>query len=317
MTRYFDQNGEEQDKKWMEQEFGLIKIEGYSDRFHVSEFREVEGPTEFQVRVFAEDGSPLVNFPVLFTWGDDGSGGSDPQQTNAEGMAGHTAGGGAYYHLPGPGPHQEEVDGLRITGLGWPWGTNHRHVNLIIREGEAPPPEPPATDFDIVDKNGLQQDSAWLEHFFGAVNHHVAEEAVAFRLVELRERDGGDLRVTVQDNAGNPLAGISVSFRRADGGGGSNRETDASGIALFPLEDDAKYPVPGQGPYLTIVKQQASDAVVGLGQVMGTLRHLDILFRAGGPSPEPPDPPAPNPNWARLFAYMETIIELLEAGACP
>jgi hypothetical protein len=181
-----------------------------------------------------------------------------------------------------------------------------------------------------VDKDGNSRDLAWLEHRFGIVEHYATPEAEAYRLVELREVEGvHECKVTILDVRGNPEEGIPVSFRRRDGGSGKLQETGSDGMARFPLESDAKYPVPGQGPYLSLIKKVAgnSDAVIGLGRVMRTSRHLDVTFRlAQGqapspppvpppptPPPQPPSPPPPSDEeWQQLLGRLDYLIELLE-----
>jgi hypothetical protein len=155
--------------------------------------------------------------------------------------------------------------------------------------------------------------------YFGAVEHEVAPEPSAYRLAELRRADGdGELSIRVLDQNGNPLAGIPVSFRRRDGTGGRSRETGSDGIARFGLDDDAKYAVPGPGPYLARVKGMAgaSDTVVGLGQVEGTLGHLDITFQfepgQAAPSPAPSPPIKVDERWQQVFQRLDALIAILE-----
>ena len=173
-----------------------------------------------------------------------------------------------------------------------------------------------------------------MERYFGIVEHHRAPESGAFQLVQLCEVVNSDeCKVTILDRDGNPEVGVSVAFRRRDGTGGRSTDTDVDGEARFPLEDDATYAVPGQGPYLTMVKRAAgpSDAVIGLGRVRDTTRHLDVTLQLapGGappaPPPEPaPDPPAPAPEeeaeppmsseerWQQVLEKLEDIITVLE-----
>jgi hypothetical protein len=141
-----------------------------------------------------------------------------------------------------------------------------------------------------------------LEEQFGIVEHYPTPEPDAYRLVGLREvEDIHECKITVLDEKGVPEQGIPVSFRRRDGTRTHVKETEADGTARFALESDAKYPVPGQGPYLVLVKKVAgnSDAVIGLGRVLRTPRHLDVTFRyvpgQAQPPPQPPPPPPPSP----------------------
>ena len=193
-----------------------------------------------------------------------------------------------------------------IHGLGMLGATNHRHIEVYYEledVDEPTPPEPPtppaSPDFEILDKDGQSQDTGWLETYFGTVERYITPEPDAYRLVKLQEVvDVHVCKITVLGANGDPVPGLQVSFRRRDGMGGVKEETDASGVASFPLGDDAKYPVPGQGPYLASIKTQRgnSDAVLGLGRVMDTPRHLDVTFQmvpgeAPAPPPIPPQPP--------------------------
>jgi hypothetical protein len=176
-----------------------------------------------------------------------------------------------------------------------------------------------------VDKDGNPQDLAWLERRFGTVEHYATSEANAYRLIELREVEGvHTCKVTILDKDGQPEEGVPVTFRRRDGTGGHVQETGGDGTVRFPLEADAKYPVPGQGPYLSLIKKVAgsSDAVIGLGRVLRTPRHLDVTFRevlgqapppspAPQPSPSPPRPPS-DEEWQQLLARLDHIISILE-----
>jgi hypothetical protein len=207
-------------------------------------------------------------------------------------------------------------------------GTNHRHLDVYYQlEGlqqPAPPPPPPQPGFYIVDQSGKPQDLAWLERYFGILEHHQAPEPTAYRLIELRAiEESQEQRITVLDEEGKPQSGVLVSFRRRDGTGGQVNETGPDGTARFSLESDAKYPVPGQGPYLAVIKSEAgsSDAAIGLGRVLGTPRHLDVKFRfvQGEVPPNPPPPPPPPPpsetvdkEWEWLFDRLDRIIAILE-----
>jgi hypothetical protein len=166
-----------------------------------------------------------------------------------------------------------------------------------------------------------------LERYFGIVEHHKAPESGAFQLVQLSEvSDSDECQVIVLDQDRNPAAGVPVTFRRRDGTGGHSTDTDVDGTARFPLEDDANYAVPGQGPYLTMIKRTAgpSDAVVGLGRVRGTTRHLDVLLQlaagAAPPTPEPTPAPEEEPEptlssaerWEQVLGKLDDIIAVLE-----
>ena len=308
------------------------------DAYRLVKLCEVVDIHVCQVTVLDKDGQPLAGIPVAFRHRE-GLGGGQIDETAADGTARFPLEDGAKYAVPGQGPYLAMIKSTAgnsdaVIGLGRVRGTP-RHLDATFQfvPGEAPPqptpPPRPAEGYEIIDKNGQPQDLNWLEHYFGTVEHHQDPEPEAYRLKELREVEGLDeCHITILDGQGAPLPGILVSFRRRDGTGGATAETDAAGTAQFAMEEDARYPVPGQGPYLAMVKRSAgnSDAVIGLGRVRGTERHLDVTFQfapAEPPPPEPePPPPEPEPeteqppageHWDELFAKLDQIIALLEA----
>lgn len=307
------------------------------DAYRVVELCEVVDVHVCQVTVLDEHGLPVAGMPVAFRHRE-GMGGH-VEETAADGTARFPLEDDAKYSVPGQGPYLAMVkksagNSDAVIGLGHVRGTQ-RHLDVTFRfvpddaPPQPPPPLRPPEGYEIFDTDGDPRDLNWLEHYFGNVEHHLDPEPEAYRLTELREIEGLDeCHVTVLDVQGAPQAGIPVTFRRRDGTGGMAAETDTEGMARFPLEDDASYPVPGQGPYLTMVKKSAgsSDAVIGLGRVMGTQRHLDVTFQfvpGDAPPPEPPpEPPEPSPeppspssdeHWSALFGKLDQIIALLEA----
>jgi hypothetical protein len=338
-----DKDGQSQDTGWLETQFGTVEhyITPEPDAYRLVRLQEVVDVHECKVTVLDENDDPAPGLQVSFRRRDGMGGAQDT--TDGSGVARFPLGEEAKYPVPGQGPYLASIKTMRgnsdaVIGLGRVSGTpRHLDVTFQMVPGEAPspppvPPQPPAS-FRIVDKEGQAQDAAWLVHYFGTVEHYVAPESDAIRLVELREVDGVNVaKITLLNSAGGGIQGLPVSFRRRDGTAGQVEVTDAGGVAHFPLESDAAYPVPGQGPYLAMLKRAAGngDAVIGLGRVMGTSRHLDVTFQydpGEGPPPEPepdpdpdPDPepepePEPDPcgdHWVDLFAKLDTIIGMLE-----
>lgn len=312
--------------------------EGQRLAFRITKIQESEGPAVQIVHVTVEGSEPLAGIcvarhwpdapelpvwpPPASLWRDRGVHG----KTNLEGDIGFGMGRGDYYFPPSCGASAVWVADSAgpsdfLSGLGMLGGTNHRHLDVhyqlegVETPSDPPPPPPPASTppvpppatswpgFDILDKVGHRQDPYWLEHHFGIVEHYATTEPDAYRLAALHEVEGThECKVTISDEHGTPEEGVPVSFRRRDGTAGRVKETGADGTVRFPLESDAKYPVPGQGPYLVLVKRVAgnSDAVIGLGRVLRTPRHLDVTFRfmpgqAPPPPPPPPSPPPPPP----------------------
>ena len=370
--KILDRQGHEQDWNWLVANYGAINLqraeisEGERLAFRITKLQESEGPAVQVVRVTVDGGEPLEGVSVVRHWPDapDLPVWPPPSsrwrdrgvhgKTNVEGDIGFGMGRGDYYFAPSGGASAVWVADAAgpsdfLSGLGMLGGTNHRHLDVTFQlEGAAeptPPPPPPPTPppvpppptswpgFDILDKAGVRQDPTRLEHHFGIVEHYPNSEPDAYRLAALLEVEGIDeCKITVLDAHGTPEEGIPISFRRRDGTGSRVKETGADGTARFPLESDAKYPVPGQGPYLVLVKKVAgsSDAVIGLGRVLRTSRHLDVTFRfvpgqappppqpppQPPPEPPPPEPPPPSPPTGEalqeLLDRLDRIVALLE-----
>lgn len=365
--RIRDQQGREQEWDWLIANFGAISLErakvseGVNQVYRIVRLQDSEGPAVQMVSARDQSGNPIEGITVVRHWAD------APQlpkwpapasmwrergvygATNMNGEIGFGMGRGDYYFAPSGGASAVWIADQAgpsdlICGLGMLGATNHRHLDIVyqLEEVDMPSPPPPlpvpsSVRFEIIDKDGQSQDLAWLEHYFGMVEHYVAPDPDAYRFVKLCEVTGvNECKITILNEDGSPAEGISVTFRRRDGTAGHAAETGASGTVRFPLENDAKYPVPGQGPYLTMVKKASgpSDAVIGLGRVMGTARHLDVTFQLrpgeapspppSPPLPEPDEPPPPPPlvppvtppggeeRWEQIFGKVDQIIAILE-----
>lgn len=356
--KILDQQGQERDWDWLIANFGTVSLErtevpqGVNKAYRIVKLQVSEGPA-VQIAIVADSaGTPLEGITVVRHW--PGApplpGWSPPASawqdkgvfgpTNVRGEIGFGMGRGDYYFPPNLGASAVWVADPAgpsdfISGLGMLGGTNHRHLDVYfqLEQSQESPPSPPTPPdspptapphaFAILDEGGQPRDLAWLRERYGTVELHAAPEGDAYRLTELREViDVFECKVTVLDKDGKPLQGIPVSFRRRDGTAGHPGETGEDGTVRFPLENDTKYPVPGQGPWLTIVKKTAgkSDAVVGLGRVLGQRRHLDVTFKfvpAKTPPVTPPPslPPTTDERWRLLFNKIDEISTMLEKRA--
>ena len=173
------------------------------------------------------------------------------------------------------------------------------------------------------DFDGYEVDAEWMRDTFGKVT--VKGSSDTYHVSELRAISGpASIVVTVQSADGSPRVGIPVMFSWPDGE--VLGYTDGGGAVGFGVGPGAWYkPAEVQGPHWVTVGGEVKEGriegglvVDGLGMLFATNHdHPNMTYRAGDPAPEPPDPPAPDPNWDRLFAYLQNIIVLLEAGACP
>jgi hypothetical protein len=148
-VKIVDMNGTVKDWDWLEAKFGLVQIVSPGagvTAYRVVQLQEVEGNTEMTCSVLDPDGRPVVGQQVAYMW---------PYPPDTEllhttdvyGVAKHQPGPGEKYWPPGPGPSGWEVRGAnteRILGLGMLDGTNHIHLQVIMRldgeGGEEPPP---------------------------------------------------------------------------------------------------------------------------------------------------------------------------------
>lgn len=139
-VKVFDMYGAEQDWAWVTETYGLVKILLTDIGYRVIELHEIEGPMAFTCTLLSEAGAPVAGQTVAYIWPD----GESIEITNSNGVAEHSAGGGEGYAPPGPGPISWEVrgdDSDTISGLGWLYNTNHRHLQVVMQwNGESPPP---------------------------------------------------------------------------------------------------------------------------------------------------------------------------------
>ncbi|MFH1438290.1 MAG: hypothetical protein ABIJ56_21455 [Pseudomonadota bacterium] len=148
----FDMEGVERDLAWLAAEYGSQFQRADMERicvpggvYRLTEFREREGPSNIDVTVFDEGGSPIASLPVAFYWPDAPETSREDEWypvkftgiTNDEGRVGFALGGGSY-HGPGEGgPHaiwvsDETYPGDLADRLGMLVGTNHRHLDLTF-----------------------------------------------------------------------------------------------------------------------------------------------------------------------------------------
>jgi hypothetical protein len=109
------------------------------------------------IRFYDKDGKPLVGYPVTIGWFDHTQGAVTQLKEVVEndvlvefGWVDVPIDGGQYNASSGQvgGMFIKAVDGsFAYTGIGWPYRTNHDHLNLDIRQGTSsqlpvePPPE--------------------------------------------------------------------------------------------------------------------------------------------------------------------------------
>ena len=141
-----DRVGIQQDWAWVEANYGNVQIAPITGAgYRVIQVTEIEGPMAFTCTLLDINGAPVAGRQVAYIWPD----GQSIEITNGSGVAEHSAGGGEGYDpntMVGPITWQvPDANSEAISGLGWLWGTNHRHLNVIMRwsEGDGPEPEPP------------------------------------------------------------------------------------------------------------------------------------------------------------------------------
>jgi hypothetical protein len=142
-----DMNGNERDWAWVQARYGLVEVispgDG-ADCYRVVQLQETTGNIVMTCSVLDKEGRPVVGQQVAYMWP------YPPDSellhtTNVYGIAEHTPGVGEKYWPPGPGPVGWEVRNAvseRILGLGLLDGTNHDHLQVIMRldGGNEPPP---------------------------------------------------------------------------------------------------------------------------------------------------------------------------------
>ena len=177
----------------------------------------------------------------------------------------------------------------------------------------------------IYDNSGQEQDREWLDTMFGPqVRVDASPDSPAFRLVEVRASTDRTAVVTVLDDQGDPMPGVTVVFAHTSGAHTVREKTGQDGQMTIPLDRSHRYGVPAQaGPCHAGIPRNPTDVIYGLGKVIipgAPDRHLDITFQwldgsdVTDPDPSPVEPP-PSPveaPWQQLFDKLDTIIALLE-----
>lgn len=171
----------------------------------------------------------------------------------------------------------------------------------------------------IYDDQGQERDREWLATMFGPqLRVDSTQGSPAFHVVELRASTSEAAIVTVLDDNGNPLPGITVVYAHTGGDPRFREKTDQNGQIAVPLLEGFRYGVPSnEGPCHAGIPDEHTDVIYGLGEVIvpgGDNRHLDVTFQRLSGVPEPiPSPPAED-HWQQLFEKLDTIIELLRSG---
>jgi hypothetical protein len=154
----YDGTGAERDEAWLRANYGAVAVSG--EGYGRVELREsVNGSTALTVTLKGKDGGPLPGQQVRFSWPD----GSVVGVTDGGGAVGFGMGQGAYYRLPGKGPHWIESGGTTVDGLGFKWGTNHDHLNPTLVKVAEPPPDDRARGFFASDHQGAIPAAKWRE----------------------------------------------------------------------------------------------------------------------------------------------------------
>ena len=160
-VRVYDTEGNEQDQAWLVANYGRVTVSETGDYGLVELHEHRGGSSTLVVTVKDQNEAGIPGVVVIFAWPD----GQVHGVTSHEGTTGFGMGGGAYYKLPGPGPHTVQAGNVSVAGLGMAWGTNHDHLDVVFVEGEpdpdpGPPPDPPppvdqmAWGVDVSDHQG-------------------------------------------------------------------------------------------------------------------------------------------------------------------
>jgi hypothetical protein len=148
----FDMEGVERDMAWVSEQYGATYARCAADAacgmggvYRLTELREIEGPSNIDVWVFDEGGSPIASLPVAFYWPDAPDTSREDEWypvkltelTNTEGRVGFAMGPGAYQGPGEGGPHAVWVSDEAFPSdladrLGMLAGTNHRHLNVTF-----------------------------------------------------------------------------------------------------------------------------------------------------------------------------------------
>jgi hypothetical protein len=141
-VKVYDMNGLPRDLDWANSKYG-----GWIDQaqpsggacFRIVELRERSGPSNIDVWVLDESGSPIPNMMLRFDW----PGEEITQVTNAEGKVGFALGMGSYiYDARVGGPHTIRVVCEYPSDVAMNWGhlagTPHDHLDItyqLVRSG--------------------------------------------------------------------------------------------------------------------------------------------------------------------------------------
>jgi len=133
-VKILDLSGTERDWAWVQANYGQVEIEPISgDGYKVTQLVEVEGIMGFTCTVLDASGEPVAGQQVAYIWPD----GEAIEVTSSLGVAEHTSGAGeGYWPATKKGAICWEVRGAtseRISGLGWLYGTNHRHLQVTMQ----------------------------------------------------------------------------------------------------------------------------------------------------------------------------------------
>lgn len=136
----YDGTGTKQDTAWLRANYGNVQVtaQGGATYGEVVLLENVGGAATLVVTCLDANHEPLPGREVRFGWPD----GQVIGKTNAAGAVGFGMGGGAYYPLGGTGPHYVRAGGVTVTGLGFKWGSNHHHLDVVLVEGVPEPPSP-------------------------------------------------------------------------------------------------------------------------------------------------------------------------------
>jgi hypothetical protein len=180
----------------------------------------------------------------------------------------------------------------------------------------------------IFDKNSQPQSWAWLVGKFGEASISHSEEALAYRLVRIQERQGhSSFVVNLIDEQGNPISGTTVIRYWPDAPKlpewtppperwfekGVHGETNPEGNIGFGMGGGDQYHPPIPGPSSAWVGEMGvgSDCFHGLGWIVAeTDLHLDLTFQRT--ESQPPPEPSPCP-WEQINAYLDGMTEIIAA----